>query len=295
MKDLHGKNALLTGASRGLGPYIARALAGRGVCLILTARNGDALDGVRDEIERGGGQAVSVPADINEARDRERVLDTARTRVGPIDILINNAGVEWVCSYARLSPQEIEGMVQTNLVAPLLLSRLLLPEMIERRSGHIVMMSSLGGKKGSPYSATYASTKAGLIAWTSGIREELRGSGVSASVIAPGFVARAGMFAVYGEPAPRLAGETTPDKVAAAVIRAVEHDVGEIIVNPGPVRLMMIAEAIHPAIMTWALRLFGVYGFYRRRAEQNERAASPRSGLPQPSAFEHRGAPRSTR
>jgi short-subunit dehydrogenase len=129
---------------------------------------------------------------------------------GPIDILINNAGIEWVCEYTKMSAAQIEQMVQTNLIAPLIVSRLVLPEMIARGSGHVVMMSSLGGKKGSPYSATYAATKAGLIEWTSGVREELRGTGVSASVICPGFVSEAGMFAVYGKRAPRLSGESPP-------------------------------------------------------------------------------------
>ncbi len=270
MRNLRGKNALLTGASRGLGPYIGRALARKGVNVALTARSADALESTSKELASFGVGAATIPADITDRTAHERLLDQARSEIGPIDILINNAGLERIARYTSLSPQRIETMVQTNLVAPLILSRLILPEMLERRSGHIVMMSSLGGKKGSPYSATYASTKAGLIEWTSAIREESRGTGVSASVICPGFVSAAGMFAAYGKRAPRIAGETTPEKVAAAVIRAIESDVGEIIVNPGPVRLMMIADAFHPAIISWVLRTFGVYEFYRRQAMENE-------------------------
>jgi len=169
-----------------------------------------------------------------------------------------------------MSAQQIEQMVQTNLIAPLILSRLVLPEMIARGSGHVVMMSSLGGKKGSPYSATYAATKAGLIEWTSGVREELRGTGVSASVICPGFVSEAGMFAVYGKRAPRLSGESPPEKVADAVVHAIERDVPEIIVNPGPKRLLTITNAISPRAVSWLLRRFGVYEFYRQQAEDNQ-------------------------
>ncbi len=270
MKDLRGKNALLTGASRGLGPYIARALANRGANLTLTARTADALEATAREVSAAGVRAVSIPADVTDQTDRERMLKNAVAAIGPIEILNNNAGIEWVCEYTKLSPELIEQMIQTNLVAPLILSRLVLPDMIARGSGHIVMMSSLGGKKGSPYSATYAATKAGLIEWTSGVREELRGTGVSASVICPGFVSDAGMFAEYGKRAPRLAGESRPDEVADAVVHAIEHDVAEITVNPGPKRLLSIANAISPGTVTWLLRRFGVYEFYRQQAEDNQ-------------------------
>jgi len=270
MKDLRGKTALLTGASRGLGLSIGRALAERGVNLVLTARGAQALQSASDELAARGVRTIAVPGDVIDPSDRARVLEQGRRELGPIDILVNNAGTEWLSRYVRLSVEDIERMVQTNLVAPLLLSRLVLPEMLERGSGHIVMISSLGGKKGSPYTATYAATKAGMIEWTSGIREELRGTGVGASVICPGFVSDAGMFAEYGKRAPWLAGESTPEQVAAAVIRAIEKDVHEIIVNPGPVRLMMIANGIHPGIMNWVFRRFGLYDFYRRQAEENE-------------------------
>ena len=270
MKDLRGKNAVLTGASRGLGPYIARALAQKGVNLALAARTADAVEATATEASALGVNAVAVAVDVTEQAGRERLLDTALAVNGPIDILINNAGIEWICEYTKMSTEQIEQIVQTNLVAPLILSRLVLPEMIARGSGHVVMMSSLGGKKGSPYSATYAATKAGLIEWTSGVREELRGTGVGASVICPGFVSEVGMFAVYGKRAPRLSGESPPRKVADAVVHAIERDVSEIIVNPGPKRLLSVANAISPEAVSWLLRRFGVYEFYRQQAEDNQ-------------------------
>ncbi|MGD8317721.1 MAG: SDR family NAD(P)-dependent oxidoreductase [Myxococcales bacterium] len=269
MKELRGKSAVLTGASRGLGPYIARALARKGVNLALTARTSDAVEATADEATSLGVSAVAIPVDVTDEDGRRRLLEGAVAANGPIDILINNAGMEWVCAYTNMSAGRIEQMVQTNLIAPLILSRLVLPEMIARGSGHVVMMSSLGGKKGSPYSATYAATKAGLIEWTSGVREELRGTGVSASVICPGFVSDAGMFAEYGKSAPRIAGESTPEAVADAVVRSIERDIGEIVVNPGPSRLMEITNAISPGAMSWILRRFGLYEFYRQQAEDN--------------------------
>ena len=270
MKDLRGKHIVITGASRGLGPYLARALAGRGANLSLTARSADALKAVAAETAALGVQATAIPCEITDPVGGDRLRQQAMAANGPIDNLINNAGMEWVSRYTSMTPEYIEGMIQTNLVAPLILSRLVLPGMLERGCGHLVMMSSLGGKKGSPYSATYAATKAGLIEWTSGIREEVRGSGVSASVICPGFVAAAGMFAEYGKQAPKISGETTPAKVADAVLRAIAHDVPEIVVNPGPKRLLSIANAVSPSATTWLLRKFGIYEFYRRQADENE-------------------------
>ncbi len=270
MKNLSGKNALLTGGSRGLGPYIGRALAREGVNMALTARSEADLRTVADELAQMGVKAKALPADITDAASRTQLLERVRDEFGGIDILINNAGIERLSLYTSLSPEFIETMIQTNLAAPLLLTRLLLPEMMRQGSGHVVTISSLGGKKGSPYTATYAATKAGLIKWTWGLRQELRETGVSASVICPGFVAEAGMFAVYKKRAPGIVGETTPEKVADAVIRSIRRDVGETIVNPGPIRPMMVLDALHPGIGTWMLRTFGVYDFYRRQSEENE-------------------------
>jgi short-subunit dehydrogenase len=275
LKNLKGKNALLTGGSRGLGPYIGRALAAEGVNIALSARSKDQLAAVADELAVFDVKTKAMPSDVCDEASREKLLEAVKAEFGQIDILINNAGIERLSRYTRLSPQYIETMIQTNLIAPMSLTRLVLPDMIERGSGHIVSMSSLGGKKGSPYTATYAATKAGLIQFTYAIREELRQTGVGASVICPGFVSEAGMFAEYNKRAPGIAGETPPEKVAAAVIKAIKKDVREIIVNPGPIRPMMILEAIHPGIMTWVLRTSGLYDFYRRQADENEKNRPP--------------------
>lgn len=270
MKDLKGKNALLTGGSRGLGPYVGGALAAEGVNITLTARSQAELDSVAHELASAGVRVKAVPGDITDETFRAKLLEEVNKEFGRIDLLINNAGIEWIFAYARVEIETIEAMIRTNLVAPMLLTRLVLPGMIQRGVGHVVTMSSLGGKKGSPYSATYAATKAGLIEWTRSIREELRDTGVSASVICPGFVSEAGMFAAHKVRAPGIVGETTPEKVAMAVIRAVKKDVGEIVVNPGSIKPLMVLDAIRPGIGAWLLRTFGVYDFYRRQSEANE-------------------------
>jgi short-subunit dehydrogenase len=268
MKTIRGTHALVTGGSRGLGPHIARTLAGQGANLTLTARSADSLRQVAEELAGDDTRVHTIAADVCDDGARRALLEEAESTLGPIDILVNNAGIEAIVPYTDLPPSHIEAMIRTNLVAPLILSRLVLEGMIERGRGHVVMMSSLGGKKGSPYSATYAATKAGLIAWTSGLRIELQGTGVSASVICPGFVSEAGMFAVRTQEAPRVLGTSTPEAVAQAVLRAIQRDVFEIIVNPGPVRLGLLFEHLSPRLTRWALEKAGVYEYYRRQAEE---------------------------
>jgi len=275
MQRIDGMHALVTGGSRGLGPTIARALLREGARVTLSARTADDLEAVAKNLAAGSERVHTVTADVGDGDDRRKLVEEAEAALGPVDILINNAGIELMAPYAILPPERIQAIVQTNLDAPLMLSRLVLPRMIERRRGHVVMMSSLGGKKGSPYSATYAATKAGLIAWAGAVRSELRGTGVSASAISPGFVSEAGMFAVRNKRAPWLLGTSTPEAVARAVVRAIAKDIGEIIVNPGPVRLMLALDALSPRLSTWVLRTSGVYDYYLGQAESEAAAYSP--------------------
>jgi len=258
---IEGMHALVTGGSRGLGPTIANALLREGARITLSARTADDLAAVAKNLTAGSAQVRAVAADVARDDDRRKLLEEAEAALGPVDLLINNAGIELMAPYASLPPERIQQIVRVNLDAPLMLSRLALPGMIERGSGHVVMIASLGGKKGSPYSATYAATKAGLIAWASAVRSELRGSGVGVSAISPGFVSEAGMFAVRNRRAPWLLGTSTPDDVARAVVRAIAQDIGEIIVNPGPMRLMLALDALSPRLSTWLLRRSGVYDY----------------------------------
>lgn len=271
MKHARNKTAILTGASRGLGPYIAQALAKQSMNLALVARSESGLIQTARQLNNTNIQTACFPADLTDAKSRENLIPQINQKMGDIDILINNAGIEHVSAYVDLSTDEINQMIQTNLVAPMMLTRLILPRMIARKSGHIVNMSSLGGKKGSPYSGTYAGTKAALIQWTSSLRAELKGTGVSSSVICPGFVEQAGMFAAYNKSAPKIVGETTPEKVADAVIRAIQNDLAEVVVNSKPIWPIIIMEAIHPELSTWFLNAFGIHKFYQQQAQENLR------------------------
>lgn len=253
----------------GLGPYVATSLAGEGVNIALTARSEDKLDKVAKELKNYNVKVKTFPADINDQKSRFELIEGVKNSFGDIDLLINNAGVEWVSAFTDLVPEDISNLIHTNLMSPLMLSRAILPDMVKRKSGHIVTMSSLGGKKGQPYSATYAATKAGLIAWTSSLRAELRDTGVGASVVCPGFISDAGMFAVYNKKAPKISGESQPEEVGKAVIKAIKKNRQEVIVNPKSIFPMMLLDAINPAIMTTVFQKSGLHEFYLGQAMDN--------------------------
>ncbi len=260
MKELKERNALLTGASRGLGVHIARALAKEGVNLALTARSVDALEKVREEVISHNIKAVAIPADLSETVQVMSLSDKVDDKLGPIDILINNAGIEWATPFRDYSPQEIEKMIQVNFTAPMILTRAVLPGMLNRGRGHIVNMSSIAGKTGFPNQTPYASTKAGMIMFTNSLRTELDGTPVGVSVICPGFVAEDGMYAEMEKragPAPRSLKPTTPEKVTSAVIKAIKKDSAEIIVNARPIRPIFILQETFPGFNTTLHKVLG--------------------------------------
>ncbi len=265
MQDLAGRTALLTGASGGLGSYIARALAGEGMDLVLAARSRARLETVAAQVRAVGVKAIAVPTDLTDPAALEALVDRAQDEFGAIDVLVNNAAIERICVYDKLRAVEIERVVRVNLTAPMLLTRLVLPGMLERGSGHIVNVSSVAGKAGLPYDEAYTATKAGLIALTESLRVEYKGTGVSASVICPGFV-EAGLYLRgrrLGAPrAPRLLGTSPPEAVAEAVVRAIRTDTPEIIVGRRYLRLLSTLAELSPQLGEWIVRRSGAADWF---------------------------------
>jgi short-subunit dehydrogenase len=268
MKDLRGRVALITGGSRGIGPCIAHALARHGVHVALAARTADALQNVARELSSASVRTTAVAADITDADARASLVAQVEAELGPIDILVHSAGTEEVVRFARQAPENISRIIATNLTAPLLLSRLVLPRMIERRCGQIVSIASVAGKQGLGYEAAYSASKAGLIEWTGALRDELQGSGVSASVICPGLVSRVGMWASRGQRAPTFARESSPEQVANAVVRAARHDLHEQIVNPLPMWPVLLLKVLSPSLAHGVMKRFGFLEFARRLADE---------------------------
>lgn len=269
MKELRGKTALVTGASRGIGAHIARALAGEGMRLVLAARSAGALEGIAAELRARGTEVATIPADLGR-RDQ---IEALAERAVAVDVLVNNAGLELAASYHTVAPETIGELIAVNLTAPMILTRLLLPGMIARGGGHIVNISSLAGLVGTPYGEVYCATKHGLVGFTRGLRltAEAEGYGVGASVICPGFISQEGMFADAaggaGVEAPALLGTSPPEAVAKAVVRAIVRDEPEVIVNGRPVLPMLLTQLFSPRLAPRIASRVGVVTLFRRLAE----------------------------
>lgn len=264
IENLRGKRVLLTGASRGIGVYIARALAREGADLVLAARDESRLETVARECEMSGSEVRVVAADVSSNDDRQRLIDEA----GDIAVLVNNAGIERPLRFTDLSDTDVAEQIATNLLAPIELCRLALRGMLARGSGVLVNVSSMSGKSPTPFNAVYSATKYGLNGFTAAIEMELKGTGVHAGVVCPSFVAEAGMWANSGETAPRMLPEVPPEKVVDAVL-AVIHGANEVLVTPGPMRPFLALAQLLPGLEDRVLRTMGVFRAFEARARRN--------------------------
>lgn len=188
MGSLDGKAALVTGAGRGIGRAIAVRLAQAGCRLVVAARSRDQLRDVQAEIEGGGGTAVLVAADLTRDEEIDRAVEESRRTFGAIDYLVNNAGWGKRAPVTRARVEDIDQTLRLNLRAPMLLSRALVPAMIEKGGGAVVNIGSVSGKSGEAEGAAYSASKFGLIGFTQSLYEEVREHGIKVAVILPGFV-----------------------------------------------------------------------------------------------------------
>jgi len=259
--ELAGRTALVTGASRGLGVRIARRLASERMNLVLAARDVSRLRELERELAASGLEVRVVACDVRSAADRERLLREA----GAIDVLVNNAGIEVTRAFVDQSEAEVHAQIETNLLAPIELTRLFLPGLVARGRGAVVNVSSMSGKSPTPYNAVYAATKFGLNGFTASIAIELEGTGVVAGVVCPGFVAEAGMWADTGLSAPAMMREVSPEAVADGVV-AVIRGAGEVLVTRSPVRPLLAFRELAPSIAGRVLKRMGVLATLEARA-----------------------------
>ena len=249
MDDLRGKTILLTGASTGLGPYIARRLRQGGAKFILSARNAEALKKLAGEL----GDSRVVAADLSRAGAPERLAAEA----GDVDVLVSNAGIPATGRLATFAIEEIDRAIAVNLRAGIVLAKALAPRMVERKSGHMVFMSSIAGKIPSGGETIYNATKFGIRGFALALREELWGTGVGVSVITPTFVSEAGMWAVTGLKPNPIAGEVSPAQVADAVWSAITRNRREVDVAPIQLRTVLKVQALTPGVFATTARWMG--------------------------------------
>lgn len=224
--EIEGRTVLLTGATGGLGQAIAAALAERGATLVLSSRKGTELDQLAGSLPGEGHRTVL--ADLAEEGAALELLKGA----GDLDILVANAGLPASGSLDGFSQEEIGRALQVNLESPVRMARELLPGMVARGAGHLVFISSVSGKAATPRASLYAATKFGLRGFAFCLREDLRRSGVGVSVVSPGSIRDAGMFADSGASPPPGVGMGTPQQVANAVVSAIRRNRSEITVAP---------------------------------------------------------------
>jgi short-subunit dehydrogenase len=267
VKTIAGKTALLTGASGGIGVFIARALAKEQATVVAISRSQKGLEQICAEIEAEGGKAISIPFDIRQLEELPSLVQKIEQLAGPIDILINNAAIEKFRPFQNYTLEDIQSISTTNLLAPMELARLVLPTMLERKSGHIVNISSTAGKKGATYNSIYSASKAGLIMWSDAIRQELANTNVGVSVICPG-VTDAGMFHALGITAPSVAHLAHPTEVANIVLQAIQHNHKEVILDGLTSKIFFAISQLSPQLGDAIIRRAGLLELNRSCAEK---------------------------
>lgn len=274
--------AIVTGASRGLGPAVARRLAADGYDLALVARSAEGLEAVAAAIRGEHGVAVkALAADLATPDGRARAIHGALDAFGQIDVLVNNAAVTTTKRFQEMSEEDVERQLQLNLTAPVDLVRRALPHMLERGTGHVVNVSTILTKMGAfPRTSVYSSAKTGLEDFTATLREELRGTGVSASVVLPGAIADQGILVdMKGriETVPKMpekafiGSEAVADRVALAIRR----DKAEVLAAPGAAFMTRF-----PGLAGSMFRRMGMMEFMQQVAEADLRSGRELADAP---------------
>lgn len=252
--ELRGATVLVTGAGGGIGIAICNEMTNHGAKVLTADVPGSGAD---------------IEADLADPAGPAKLVDAA----GEIDVLVNNAGVEFVGAFLRHTPSELEVITRINLLAPMELTRLVLPGMTERGRGHFVNMSSLAGRVPTAWTSTYNATKHGIVGLTHALRAEYALSPIGFSVICPGFVSDAGMYGRHEEAvrAPAALGSLPPSKVGEAVAEAVLKDKAEIVVNARPVKPVLALAASAPAAAARLAERIGANEAWRQIGERKGR------------------------
>jgi short-subunit dehydrogenase len=266
--ELEGKRLLLSGATGGLGRAIAEALAAEGAQLVLSSRRQQELEELAGSLPGGTRRHDVVVADLAVSGAGENLVKDA----GELDGVVLNAALHGTGRIEKIPKAELTRTLRVNLEAPMLMAREVTPQLIERREGQIVFISSLNGKAATPRTAVYCATKFGMRGFALALREDLYPHGVGVSLVSPGFIREAGMFADSGAKPPPGMGTTSPEKVGEAVVTAIRRNRAE--VEPATRRLR-IATGIahrHPELAGRVQRRGGADKIAQRLAEGHARS-----------------------
>jgi short-subunit dehydrogenase len=221
--DYRDKVAIVTGASSGIGKAIALDLAKRGTTVVAVARRKDLLEEVAEECRQTAPRSEAAVADVADRAGIEHLCKESLARHGKVDLLVNNAGIPLRKHAARLTVEDVEQVMQINFFGAVYPTLALLPSMLERRTGHIVNVSSVAGRIGAPREAAYSASKYAMTGWSEVLSGDLQGSGVKVHLIIPGAIDTE-IWQKVQEPAAYSGKFIPPQEIADAVREVIEHD-----------------------------------------------------------------------
>lgn len=252
--SLEGQVALVTGASRGIGRAIAAALARAGAHVALCARDLEACEANVASIRAAGGKAAAFALDVADPAAIERCLGEVRATCGPVDVLVNNAGVAFSAPLQKTSAEDLRRVMDVNFTGPFLLTRAVVPQMIERGRGRIVQIASTAGRTGYRYTSAYCASKHALVGMTRALAVELARKGITVNAVCPGWTETD----LLADSAERIASTTGRTVEEARRSLAAMNALGRLI-DPEEIARMVVFLA-EPASAGITGQLFGVDG-----------------------------------
>lgn len=257
-RDLKDRVAVITGASSGIGRAAALAFAREGVRVVLGARRADRLAEAVETIQRGGGAARAVRTDVTRPEEVRRLVGEAVASFGRLDILVNNAGLGYFGRLESMPVEEIRHLVEVNLMGTVYGIQAAVPVMRSQRSGHIINISSVVGKRATPGAGVYSATKFAQVALSESLRLELCEAGIEVSVICP-VSTTTEFFAVATARSPVKQDPAGPiysaEQVAKLIVRCARRPRAEVMVYP-PARLMVVLNALWPRLVDRVLAAY---------------------------------------
>ncbi len=243
----NGSVALISGASRGIGAELARQIVAKGGKVGLLARTTSDLEQLRSEL---GATCAVATADITNADELANAVKLVETELGPVDVLVNNAGIGHHGAFLDIDVDEVERMMRTNYLGTVRLLKAVLPGMVERRRGHVVNVGSIAGRIGAPFEAAYSASKFAVTGLTEAISVELAPFGIRCSLVNPGPVDTP-FFETRGTPYQRKHPKQVPAaRVAKAIVTAVEKERAEVFITP-VLRQAVVTKALIPPLFQW--------------------------------------------
>ena len=295
MKEIGGKVAIVTGASRGLGKYVAEALFDHGVKLLITARSAGELESVRAAFDRKGTRSLAIAGDITDEAFRARLVAEAVEHFGSLDILVNNAGMDDPRRITDVTLDGVRSMFDLNVVALIDMTMKALPPMLAQGSGHIVNMASMAGLAPVPYASIYSASKHAIIGFSASIRYELEDQGIEVSAVCPNFVSEAGLFHDNTGGQTGEVPTVTPTQVADAVIKAIRGNKERVLVSPAFMKFTPVGVGVSPKLVARLAKMTGSYAAMQGVADRHQAEPQPEPVEPPPAATTNGTAPAAPR